>query len=327
MTRLEQLIDRSQAYLDNGWRLVPIKARDKKPAVSSNWQNMRLTLEQLKPMLNEDSNLGVLLGGPSNGLVDVDLDCHEAAVLADLFLRPSWVFGRASKLRSHWLYVCVGMKTEKFQFIDEDVDAPGMVLELRSTGAQTVFPPSIHASGELIEWNHGDGDTEMPLTIHVEELRLRGAKLAAASLIMRYAGEESARAWAAGGPVPNLPRDVVDCIRKWLRATPPTPAFPTGRPTTSDVVRRARQYLARIPPAISGSGGHSQTLLAAEHLVRGFELSDEVALMLLTEDYNPRCEPPWSERELTHKVKEARERGTAVETGKHLKEVARERRV
>ena len=321
--RLEELLRAAEGYIESGWRLVPVKARDKMPAVSSGWQNMRLTLEQLRPMLNGESNLGALLGGPSNGLVDVDLDCHEAAVLADLFLRPTWVFGRPSKLRSHWLYVAVGLKTEKFQFIDESVDAPGMVLELRSTGAQTVFPPSVHKSGELVSWSADDAMTDAPAVVDVESLRLRAAKLASASLIMRYAGEEAARSWAQGGAVPTLPRDVVECIRKWLRVTPPPVSLPAGRPMSGDVMRRARQYLAKLPPAISGSGGHTQTLLAAEHLVRGFELSDEAAMQLLEEDYNPRCEPPWSERELQHKVKEARERGTAVEWGKHLKEVSR----
>jgi hypothetical protein len=321
LSRLEKVIDRAKGYLDGGWRLVPVRARDKMPAVSGGWQNMRLTLEQLTPMLKEDSNLGVLLGGPSNGLVDIDLDCVEAAVLADLFLPQSWVFGRPSKLRSHWLYVCPGIKTEKFQFVDESLDVPGMVLELRSTGCQTVIPPSVHKSGELIEWS-SDDDLEAPVEIAGEELRVRVSKLAAASLIMRYAGETAAREWAAGAPCPVVPRDIVECVRRWLGAPAPAQAAPTRYANSGDVVRRARQYLARIPPAISGNGGHTQTLLAAEHMVRGFKLSDETALALLEEEYNPRCDPPWTTKELEHKVLQAREKGTAVEWGKHLKKEA-----
>jgi hypothetical protein len=59
-------------------------------------------------------------------------------------------------------------------------------------------------------------------------------------------------------------------------------------------------------------------LLAAEHLVRGVELDDATALELLATDYSPRCEPPWSARELQHKVIDARNKGTAVEWGQHL---------
>ena len=70
-------------------------------------------------------------------------------------------------------------------------------------------------------------------------------------------------------------------------------------------VNRARRYLAALPPAISGSGGHAATWAAALALVRGFELPPEVAFELLARDFNPRCEPPWSERELRHKVESA----------------------
>ncbi|MBX3497772.1 MAG: DUF3987 domain-containing protein, partial [Parvibaculum sp.] len=60
-----------------------------------------------------------------------------------------------------------------------------------------------------------------------------------------------------------------------------------------------------IPPAISGSGGHSQTYAAATAMVHGFGLDPETALTLLVDRYNPRCQPPWSEKELRHKVSDA----------------------
>lgn len=69
---------------------------------------------------------------------------------------------------------------------------------------------------------------------------------------------------------------------------------------------RARIYLAKMPPAISGSGGHNATLAAARVLVRGFALSDEDAYEILANDYNPRCDPPWAEWELRHKIQSAR---------------------
>lgn len=99
---------------------------------------------------------------------------------------------------------------------------------------------------------------------------------------------------------------------------PPIAAPPPARiePLVTD---RARAYLMRIPPAISGQGGHRQTLLAAEHLVRGFELDDGTSLWLLSE-WNRTCDPPWSERELQHKIREARTRGTAVKWGAHTRD-------
>lgn len=68
---------------------------------------------------------------------------------------------------------------------------------------------------------------------------------------------------------------------------------------------RASKYLAAMPESISGNGGHNALYAAATALVHGFELSVETALYLLTKEFNPRCQPPWSEKELRHKVEDA----------------------
>lgn len=70
------------------------------------------------------------------------------------------------------------------------------------------------------------------------------------------------------------------------------------------VVERARKYIARMPGAISGSNGHGSTFKVACVLVLGFGLPEGDALNLLRE-YNQCCDPPWSERDLQHKVKSA----------------------
>ena len=75
--------------------------------------------------------------------------------------------------------------------------------------------------------------------------------------------------------------------------------------------------MKKVPPAVSGEKGHTATLLACEHITRGFDLGLEDALEVMA-DWNRRCEPPWSEEELRRKVMEAREKGTAIPMGKHL---------
>ena len=65
----------------------------------------------------------------------------------------------------------------------------------------------------------------------------------------------------------------------------------------------AKAYLAKLPPAISGAGGHDATFRAACELVR-FGLGDGEAMALLRE-YNARCQPPWTERDLAHKLADA----------------------
>lgn len=76
-------------------------------------------------------------------------------------------------------------------------------------------------------------------------------------------------------------------------------------PTESaDVLQRARNYVAAMPPSISGQGGHNQTYSVACVLVQGFGLSHQEAWPIL-QDYNSRCSPEWSEKELWHKLEDA----------------------
>jgi hypothetical protein len=71
-----------------------------------------------------------------------------------------------------------------------------------------------------------------------------------------------------------------------------------------NVTERATRYVATMPPAISGSGGHVATFNVAVALIHGFGFSDAEAWPLML-DFNARCEPSWSERELRHKLASA----------------------
>jgi hypothetical protein len=73
---------------------------------------------------------------------------------------------------------------------------------------------------------------------------------------------------------------------------------------TTTLRDRARLYLRKCPPAISGQGGHKAAFRAACAVVRRFGLSEAESLTLLQE-FNQRCLPPWSEPELRHKVQSA----------------------
>lgn len=85
---------------------------------------------------------------------------------------------------------------------------------------------------------------------------------------------------------------------------PPERTADTPRSQRNDVSDRAAKYLDRLPPAISGQGGHNATFHAACVLVLGFGMSPQDAYPLLSE-FNQRCNPPWSERELMHKLHSA----------------------
>lgn len=109
----------------------------------------------------------------------------------------------------------------------------------------------------------------------------------------RYTPEEVRRAF----PLPNekpqaMPARSAGMVR-------PAPSSRDG------IFTRAGRYLSTMSPAISGQGGHQATFAAALKLVTGFDLTEEEALTLLWEHFNPRCEPPWDLEELRHKVADA----------------------
>ena len=69
-------------------------------------------------------------------------------------------------------------------------------------------------------------------------------------------------------------------------------------------IERARRYLAKCPPALSGQGGHNATYHAAAAMIQNFDLSEADTLAVLRE-WNHSCRPPWSDVELQHKVRSA----------------------
>lgn len=80
--------------------------------------------------------------------------------------------------------------------------------------------------------------------------------------------------------------------------------------------QRAALWLSKVPPAVSGQSGHSTTYTAAVGLVHGFQISEADSLALLS-SWNQYCQPPWTERELIHKLREAASKSHAKPAG-HL---------
>lgn len=71
-----------------------------------------------------------------------------------------------------------------------------------------------------------------------------------------------------------------------------------------ELQERILRYIAACPPAISGAGGHNTTFTVACALVNGFGLERDDALFCL-QQWNVRCQPPWDEKDLIHKVESA----------------------
>jgi hypothetical protein len=172
-------------YVRRGLAVVPVPIREKGPQLKG-WHQLRIKPEQVTRYFPDQMNIGVILGAASGGLVDVDIDCAEALKIAGESLpKTGSIFGRASNPGSHRLYRIDG-PAPSLKLNDPTND--DTLIELRgdkqdgTAGFQTVFPGSIHPSGEPIEWEE-DGE---PSVIEYNELKHHAVMLATRSLIARY---------------------------------------------------------------------------------------------------------------------------------------------
>jgi len=210
-------LEAAQALHARGFAVIPLPPRSKNPN-RTGWQNERWSATDLPGKFSPTANLGVLCGEPSAWLVDVDLDCAAARQLADVFLpETDCIFGRPGSPRSHRLYVAEGAATLQLKHPVRGADGKQTTLvELRSTGAQSVAPGSTHPSGEKIRWDR-DGE---PSVVDAAALRRQVELLAAASLLAtEYPGlgvRHAFRCALAGGCFSSGMRE--DAARQFVHA-------------------------------------------------------------------------------------------------------------
>jgi putative DNA primase/helicase len=122
-----------------------------------------------------------------------------------------------------------------------------------------------------------------------------------------------ARAWNGVWTVAEVPEAFYVFLESLAAKLKPEPK-PAAQPTqardgqssgrfTPEV--RAVLYLQKCGPAISGAKGHDQAFKVACKVGPGFDLHPDTALKLIRDVWNPTCEPPWSDRELEHKIAQA----------------------
>lgn len=176
-------------WLALGVQPVPLASRSKRPKGegkegAKGWTKLRVTEDTVEQFFKPGDNVGALWGEPSNWLVDIDLDCKEARDAAVKLLPETFVYGRKSSPHSHYVYRCSGITTIKHQ-----TKAIGTIVEIRSTGAQTALPLSIHPEGERYRV---DNDVDFTQISRVE-LTKRVKLVASAAIAGYYYPEKSAR--------------------------------------------------------------------------------------------------------------------------------------
>jgi predicted P-loop ATPase len=144
-----------KSYYDRGFRLIFYGSKRKGPEGQEalKWTERSDKAEDYKPGMNVGCFTGHEIQ-PGKFLVDIDFDWSDGLPLAKRILPATgFGFGRASRTISHSFYTSpTPLVSQKFENID---GRP--IVELRGTkldgtiGLQTMMPPSIHPSGEVVE--------------------------------------------------------------------------------------------------------------------------------------------------------------------------------
>lgn len=264
----------AQRLIRLGRAPIPIPFKEKGPKIP-HWQHLRLTAEEAPKYFNgAPMNVGVLLGEPSQWLIDIDLDTDETIAAAPYLLPRTGTFGRKTTPESHWLYESEGAATKKWQWKGETL------VELRSTGCQTVWPGSTHPSGEVVEY----ANKAVPVRIAPDDLARLVGRVAAAGLVGKFwVGSRHDLALALSGAllhanwsdievatfvsavvaagqdeeVLDRQRAVQDTISRF-RAGEPTSGWPRlAELLEAEVVKKLRQWLAVNDLAGFGIGAGS----------------------------------------------------------------------
>jgi hypothetical protein len=104
----------------------------------------------------------------------------------------------------------------------------------------------------------------------------------------------------------ELPRWFKETFRRKQQPAQPKLSFTfAGSPDgAGHLIERAKAYLRKLPPAVSGERGHDRAFHAACILLCDFGLPPADAWAAIQE-WNQTCDPPWSDAELRHKFEDA----------------------
>lgn len=200
--------DGALAAIRRGFQPIPLETGGKRSLISGwprlRWENTDEGLEKAREKFDawsagdahtpEHGGLGVLLGDPSNGLVDIDLDHPLTTRLKDHFLPPTKArSGRASRPNSHYWYIAEpgtlqGSRAYKLE------DRKTVTVEHRSTGGQTALPGNQHPTGELYEWTGEEwGGDDGPAVVDGRVLAVQVALLGFCTLLVSGWASEGSR--------------------------------------------------------------------------------------------------------------------------------------
>jgi P4 family phage/plasmid primase-like protien len=190
-----------EQYKKMGLDPVPIpyeNGNPKKFPTEPGWQVKAANGRYTKEDFTETCNIGILLGGEEN-VTDIDCDSPEAVavsieIMEDLMNQTgkTMMFGRESKPRSHYIFLCD--QSLRLERIKDPIDQE-CIVEYRCVnkngerGQQTVFPPSLRyddQTGETEEIRLEQDSAPEPIRVEAKRLHETFRTIAATSLLAKH---------------------------------------------------------------------------------------------------------------------------------------------
>jgi hypothetical protein len=280
---VEQIIATLYSWLGQSAILLPIPLKSKNPGDTEwkpgtkwlGWQETTFEKTQtqeyqsmLKAAVARGGNVGVLL---IDGLVSIDVDLDERVDEFASTLNPRFsntLQSRGRRGRNIWLRMVGEYPRAQAYYVLKTIDGKKWG-EWRCWRSQTII------FGE-----HPDSTPATPIRY---------------SCLCRLPPLET-----RFEDIPWPP----DLILSWAKTKPETPPSNNNHIDVPNLHERILAYLAAIPAALSGNGGDKQTFTVACALVNGWALTAEQAMPYM-QVYSAKCEPPWRDKELQHKLAKA----------------------
>lgn len=223
-------LDHVKHYLQNSCSVIPLKPASKEPVRGYKWTTQQVCHEEIEQYFTTVNNIGIALGERSGGLVDIDFDSLYAAAIGRKLFAHLPGFGRKSSPLSHKVAICSNPgNTKQFKLSDKEAnilsitpEEKNVILEVRGNGAYTMFPPSMHPTGEHISWHNGFPDNIPKMTW--EELVQKAGLCAFLAIVLRMypktAGARDAICMALAGVLLRKGMDVdeVDDLIEYIAA-------------------------------------------------------------------------------------------------------------
>ncbi|MCA8991371.1 MAG: bifunctional DNA primase/polymerase [Planctomycetaceae bacterium] len=238
---------------------------------------------------NNNCNIGIATGVLSGVIVTDDDDIESNRQLTDLFPKTWIASTHEGRRHFYWRYDarCERLKnTSKFA---------GTQLDSRANGGYVIAPPSMHLSGNEYRW-----------IVSPDDCDIADAPKWLLDLVPKHDEPKS----VSTGKQDQLRVTSNNDSELLANAAHDAESSITVAVADDELTERARAYLAATPPAVSEERGGRRTYATVCNLVELFGGLDDSVLLELLEDWNKDCEPPWTNKELRHKLSDARKNTT-----------------